>query len=126
MGRRHYALTLTAENDLREARAWSLNRWGSVLTAQYFADLHAGAEYIAANHHTLLQRDDLLQDTGLGIYPVREHYIVYVPVSKKRIVIVAFIRQGRDVPGILRKAGYRIRQELKEIRTLIDSGKLKF
>lgn len=126
MARKHYTLTLQAEENLRQAKSWSLSRWGKALTRQYFADLHEGAEYIAANYSSLGQRDELAETTGLCVYPVREHYIVYMPVAKKHIVIVAFIRQGRDVPAILLRNSYRILRELKEIRARMDSGDLEF
>ena len=112
--RKHYILTKTAERDFREAKAWSLKRWGAELTRQYFEDLHNGAEYIAQNHRSLRERDDLTGDTGLGVHPVREHYVVYTPMDTDEIIIVALIRQARDVPGILKTHSYKIRQELKE------------
>ncbi|MGS2724419.1 hypothetical protein ACVBEJ_11815 [Porticoccus sp. GXU_MW_L64] len=51
----------------------------------------------------------------LNLYPVREHYLVYVPVDGKGIVIVALIRQARDVPAILNANGFLIRRQLREI-----------
>ena len=35
---KHYRLTLTAEKDFQEAKAWSLSRWGEELTKKYFKD----------------------------------------------------------------------------------------
>ena len=113
--RKHYILTETAEQDLRDAKAWSLKRWGADLTRQYFEDLHKGAEYIAQNHRSLRERDDLTGDTGLCVHPVREHYVVYTPIDTDKIIIVALIRQTRDVPGILKTHSYKIRRELNEI-----------
>lgn len=52
---------------------------------------------------------------GLGIYAVREHYLIYVPFEDKKVIIVALIRQSRDVPAILQANGYIIRREFKEI-----------
>ncbi len=122
--RRHYILTSTAERDFKEARQWSLSRWEKDLTKQYFADLHEGAEWIAQNHKSLMGKDYLTGTTGLGIYAVREHYIVYVPVSDTYIVIVALIRQSRDVPAILNANGFIIRRELKEIFSKLSEGKI--
>lgn len=121
---KHYALTHLAESDLREARLWSLSRWGQKLTGEYFSDLHEAAELVATHHHTLNNREDLTGETGLCIHPVREHYLVYLPVSEQFIIIVAVIRQSRDVPQILGKAEFMIRRELTEIKNLISSGEL--
>ena len=56
-----------------------------------------------------------LGDTGLCVHPVREHYVIYAPMDTDEIIIVALIRQTRDVPGILKTHSYKIRQELNEI-----------
>ena len=112
---RHYTLTETAAEDFRAARAWSLVRWGKALTKQYFHDLHEGAEFVALNHRSLHDRNDLTGDTGLGIHAVREHFLVYVPMAENSIVVVALIRQVRDVPAILKKSAFRIRRELRDI-----------
>lgn len=55
-------------------------------------------------------------ESGLGLYPVREHYIVYAPIDTRSIAVVAFIRQGRDVPAILSKYAPMIKRELMETR----------
>ncbi len=121
---RHYTLTVLAAADLRAAKAWSNSRWGKILTQQYFADLHNAAEYIAQHHASLNEQERLTENVSLAIHPVREHYIIYVPVADDHIVIVAFIRQSRDVPAILQKAGYMIQRELKEIQHQLATGKL--
>ena len=110
-----YILTMTAERDFRQAKQWSLSRWGKELTNQYFKDLHDGAQRIAKESGSLAESEALTGTTSLGIYAIREHYIVYVPVSKNQIVIVSLIRQTRDVPTILKTNGYVFRRELKEI-----------
>ena len=117
----HYILTATAERDFREAKRWSLSRWGKELTEQYFTDLHESAEGIAKSHSIAMS----LQVAGtseLGIYPVREHYLVYVPIGKNTIVIVALIRQTRDVPAILKANGFQIQRQLKEIFDRLEQG----
>lgn len=124
MRRRSYVLTARAAADLREARAWSRARWGKELTNRYFEDLHAGAEFIAQNHASLRGRHDLAGGTALLLYPVREHFIVYEPLAPRFIVVVAVIRQGRDIPAILRKWAEPIRRELIEIRGRIESGEI--
>jgi plasmid stabilization system protein ParE len=105
-----YVLTIRAEADLREARAWSRARWGKELTNRYFEDLHEGAQHIAENHDSLRHRHDLAGGSALCLYPVREHYIVYEPLAERFIAIVAVIRQGRDVPAILQKCAPPIRR----------------
>ena len=123
--RRKYVLTVRAEADLREARAWSRARWGKELTNRYFEDLHEGAQYIAENHTSLRARHELAGGTALFLYPVREHYIVYEPLAEEFIAIVAVIRQRRDIPTILRKWAAPIRRELTEIRTKIERREIR-
>jgi plasmid stabilization system protein ParE len=118
----HYILTETAERDFREARRWSLSRWGPALTKQYFADLHAGADDTAKHYRSLAKKDHLTGTSGLGIRAVREHYIVYVPIGDRRIVIVALIRQTRDVPAILKANSFVIRRQLDEIADRLKRG----
>ena len=113
---KYYVLTETAVHDFREARIWSNKRWGQALTKQYFSDLHKGAEYIAQNNQNFPSRADLSGELDIGVYPVREHYMVYVPIKKDFVVIVALIRQTRDVPAILTANHYQIKRELKDIK----------
>lgn len=124
MRRPRYVLTARAAADLREARAWSLARWGKDLTAGYFDDLHKGAQFIAENQSALRRRLELSGGTSLLLHPVREHYIVYGPLAERFIAIVAVIRQGRDVPAILQKWSVPIRRELIEIRGKIERGEI--
>ena len=113
-GRGAYVLTETAANDFREARRWSKARWGEQATKSYFRRLHEGAEYIAGHQTAIANRDDLTGHTNLGIYPVGEHYLVYVPIDKARIAVVALIRQVRDVPAILQANHFQIQRALNE------------
>jgi plasmid stabilization system protein ParE len=123
--RKSYALTARAAADLTEARAWSRARWGKELTNRYFEDLHEGAQYIAENYASFRDRQDLAGGTALLLYPVREHYIVYEPLGPRFIVVVAVIRQGRDIPAILQKWAAPIRRELIEIRGQIERGEIR-
>lgn len=59
--------------------------------------------------------DQVSAAVELRIYPVREHYLVYVPIDSNRIAIVALIRQTRDVPEILNANSFMIQRQLKEI-----------
>ena len=113
---RNYVLTPTARRHLREAKAWSRSKWGDELTKQYFSDLEKAAQFIAKNYHKFTKRQELTGDSGLCLYPVREHYIVYEPLGEKRIAIAAFIRMGRDIPSLLTKNAYMIKRELTAIR----------
>lgn len=122
---KRYVLTLRAANDLREARAWSHARWGKSLTHRYFEDLHKGAQYVAENCHRLRARNELVGDTPLHVYPIREHYLVYEPLSSDVIAVVAVIRQGRDLSAILRKWAGSIRRELADVRSRIERGGIK-
>lgn len=115
MPKRSYILTKTAEFDFRSARDWSLKRWGKLITQQYFKDLHEGAEGIAKNHFALAESADLTNSEQLLVWPVREHYIIYFPFKNKQIIIVALIRQSRDVPSILGENRFIIERELKKI-----------
>jgi len=122
--KKHYILTRLAESDLYDAKTWSLSRWGSKLTQTYFSDLHEAAEHIAIRHHKLKNREDLTGHTGLSIHPVREHYLVYLPIAGQSIIIVAVIRQSRNVPQVLGKAEFMIQREVMEIRNRLKSGDL--
>ncbi len=124
MPRARYVLTARAAADLREARAWSRTRWGQELTDKYFDALHEGAQFIAENQGVLRQRHELSGGTGLRIYAVREHFIVYEPLVEGLVAVVAVIRQGRDVPAILQKWSAPIRRELIEIRARIARGEI--
>lgn len=122
--KKHYLLTLTAENDFRQTRKWSKKRWGAALTQKYFSDLHDGAEYIAKNYHPHPTDKKLTETYGIGVYPIREHYMVYFPIVQDLIVIVALIRQTCDVPAILKANHYLIQRELKEIKRTISNSEI--
>lgn len=125
MASKRYVLTLKAANDLREARAWSRARWGKSLTHRYFEDLHKGAQYVAENCHRLRARNELVGDSTLQVYAIREHYLVFEPLNSDLIAIVAVIRQGRDLPAILHKWAGSIRRELADVRSRIEGGEIK-
>jgi plasmid stabilization system protein ParE len=122
---RRYTLTETAERDFREARRWSRSHWSPELTQQYFAALHAGAEDTVKNYRSLAQKDHLTGTCELAIRAVREHYIVYVPIGIRSIVIVALIRQTRDVPVILKANSFVIERQLHEIADSLKRGAIR-
>jgi hypothetical protein len=77
---------------------------------------------MAKNYRTLARKDHLTGTSGLGIHAAREHYLVYVPIGKRNIVIVALARQTRDVPAILKANSFVIRRQLDEIAELLKRG----
>lgn len=125
MSTAQYFLTPGAVDDLREIGDWSLQRWGKEKTVQYLTELHKGLEYIATNFKTLENnkaRDDLSGGSGLLLYPINKHYVVFTPISNRAIGVAAVIRQGRDIPSILQKNGFEIRRDLQEIRERTERG----
>jgi plasmid stabilization system protein ParE len=115
MSHTQYLLTETAEADFRAARNWSRKRWGNAATKRYFEDLHHTANQIASSHLSLPNSSDLT-NSELLVWPVREHYIVYLPIPNQTIIIVALIRQSRDVPSILAANLFYIERELKQLK----------
>lgn len=98
---------------------------GQRVDQRYFEELHEGAQYIAENHASFRDRQELAGGNALLLYPVREHYIVYEPLGPRFIAIVAVIRQGRDIPAILQKWAAPIRRELIEIRGKIERREIR-
>lgn len=114
MAKKHYTLTLTAEDDFRKAKRWSSARWGNELAQQYFKDLHEATENIAQNQKSISHKAYLSRVEGLEIAVVREHYLVYVPIKKNHIIIIALLRQTQDVPTILEANSFIIQREVKD------------
>lgn len=102
-------------------KEWSMSRWGKVLTRQYFSNLHQTAEQLGQNQTSFTKITGLTDGTGLKVYPVREHYLVYVPLGSDFIAIVSLIRQTRDVPAIIEANDFAIRRELKKILEHLDN-----
>lgn len=111
-----YLLTPTARRHLREAKAWSLRRWGPKLTEAHFIELDEAAKRLAKDCKTFRSREELAGGTGLLLHPIREHCLVYEPLGKGQIAIVAVLRQTRDIPAILGKGQYLIGRELNALR----------
>ncbi len=118
-----YILTETAACDFREARRWSVARWGKKRTKSYFQQLHDGANYIATHQPAIAAKDDLIGNTDPGVYAVGEHYLVYVPMSDTQIIIVALIRQTRDVPAILKANSFQIRRQVTAALKILQAGR---
>ena len=107
-------MTETAVRDFRETRRWSKARLGDRTSRSYFEKLHNCTEYIAAHQIAITSRDELTGDTNLGVYPVGEHFLVYVPLDKTQIATAALIRQIRDVLALLPANRFQIQQALNE------------
>ena len=123
-----YILTPGAVDDIRDIGDWSLSRWGKEKTFEYLEELHAGLEYLGANYKTFEKsetRSNLSGGTGLSLYPVNQHYIVYLPIDEKTIAVAAVIRKGRDVAAILQKDSFAIRRSVEEIREQLAQGLIR-
>ncbi len=124
-----YLLTQSAAEDIRDLADWSLSRWGQDKTAAYLTELHQRLVYLSENLKTLQHNQtyaDLNGGTGLMLYPVQKHYVVFLPLGETSIAVVAVIRQGRDVPAILQKHAVAIRGELQEIQDKMAQGQIKY
>ncbi|MCY7297421.1 hypothetical protein [Alteromonas sp. a30] len=78
----------------------------------------------AQNHHSLPDHEELTGAYGIGVYPIREHYMVYFPIVQGMIIIVSLMRQTRDVPTVIKANNYLIQQELKAIVNKISRGEI--
>lgn len=110
-----YQLTQTAERDFRAAKYWSQKRWGKDLTKQYFQDVHDTVNNIAQNPERYARRGELATPNNVQVVGVREHYVVYVPIKENFIIVVAFMRQVRDIPTILETHAEHIQKEVQSI-----------
>jgi plasmid stabilization system protein ParE len=122
-----YFLTHSAAQDIRDLADWSLNRWGQEKTTHYLTELHEKLGYLSENLETFQRNQtyaDLNGGTGLLLYPVQKHYIVFLPLGEQSIAVAAVIRQGRDIPSILQKHAFAIREELQEIQNRIAQGRI--
>lgn len=112
---KHYLLTESAERDFVEARNWSLKRWGKQQTIRYFQKIEDVVVTVAAEELALPSSDELTGSVQLKVWPVGEHYLVYVPVRKGFVIVVSLIRQVRDVPEIISRNMFAINRELRKI-----------
>jgi plasmid stabilization system protein ParE len=108
---RNYFLSPTTISHLRDHKKWSLDKFGHATTKKYFQDLDKGFQYIADNYERFPKRSELTGESGLSIYPVREHYIVYVPM-KDDIHIADVLGQVQDIPNILNENAATFQREL--------------
>lgn len=110
---RHYFLSPTATTHLREHKRWSLEHFGHATTKRYFQDLDKGFQYIADNHERFQVRPELTRTTGVCIYPIRKHYIVFIPL-KNGVHIADVLGQAQDIPNILSESAAAFQQELAQ------------
>lgn len=68
----------------------------------------------------MAKREDLTGDSGLCIHPIREHYLIYLPVSPNHIIIVSVQRQSRDIPALLKQSAFILKREVEAIRTSLQ------
>ena len=84
-------------------------------TRQYFNDIVDVIESLAGRPHSYTYRDDLAANTGLKIYGVRAHYLIFSILPDDRIAIVAFEKKERDIFAILSRRSSEIRRELSHM-----------
>ena len=97
-----------------------MRRWGPKLTQAYFIELDEAARRLAKDFCIYRSREELAGGRGLLLHPVREHYLVFEPLGKSQIIIVAVLRQSRDIPAILSKGQHLIGRELNALRESLE------
>jgi plasmid stabilization system protein ParE len=107
-----YFLTQRSIDSLRDIRVYSIVKFGKPTTRRYFEDLTKGFAYLASTDVSAATRKDIVGDHCLQVYPIREHYAVYVTTSLG-VIILDVVLQSRDVPNFLNKNIALLRAELK-------------
>ncbi len=108
-----YFLTPSAIASLREQRKWSVEEFGRTTTKRYFQDLADCLELLAQNPARSARRPELKGLSGLMIYPLGSHYIIYAPV-KQCICVFGIVLQTRDVLPILNENAALFKRELAQ------------
>ena len=108
---RTYFLSPTSIGQLRHHKKWSLERFGPATTKKYFEDMDKDFQYIADHYERFPPRSELTGESGLSVYPVREHYVIYVPMSDG-IHIAAVLGQSQDIPNILNENAAVFQREI--------------
>ena len=70
-----------------------------------------GFQYIADNYERFPARAEFTGESGLSVYPVREHYVVYVPMDDG-VHIAAVLGRAQDIPNILTENILSFQREL--------------
>ena len=112
---RTYFLSPHAIGRLRNHKKWFLERFGHATTKQYFQDMDEGFQYIADNYERFPSRFELAGESGLSIYPVREHYVVFVPMGDG-IHIADILGQTQDIPNILSDNAAIFQREIAQLK----------
>jgi plasmid stabilization system protein ParE len=112
---RSYFLSPTAIKHLRAHKKWSLKQFGYEVTKKYFEDMDIGFQFIADNHKGFTTRSELTGDTGLCIYPVKKHFVIFVPLHDD-VHIVDILSQVQDIPNILSESTARFEREISQFR----------
>jgi plasmid stabilization system protein ParE len=110
---KHYLLTQTAANDFRRAKAWSLKRWGKENTTSYFQHIENIANELGKQ--TLLAKTDVLDVDNLSIWPIKEHYLVYIPLDNELIAIVGLFRQTQDLTSIIQNNSFAFKHQFAKL-----------
>lgn len=110
-----YFLSPTAISNLRDHKKWSLAKFGRAVTKKYFQDMDKGFQYIADSYKSFPIRPELTGESGLFIYPIGEHYVVYVPMNNN-IHIAAILRQTQDVPNIINERAAIFQREIAKYK----------
>lgn len=117
---RRYFLSSIAVSHLREHKRWSIARFGQAITKKYFEDLDKAFQYIADHYASLPARKELTGDSGLGIHPIREHFVIFLPL-RDGVHIVDVLRQSQDVPNIIRQSAAIFEREILQNSYLSSS-----
>ena len=74
-----------------------------------------GFQYIADNFQHLPSRLELTGESGLSLYPVQEHYVVFQRMSDG-VHIAAILGQAQDIPNILNENAATFQRELAQFK----------
>jgi plasmid stabilization system protein ParE len=111
---RPYFLSPTAIEHLRAHKKWSLKQFGHKTTKKYFQDMDKGFQYIADNYERFSSRPEITGETGLCVYPIREHFVIFVPFNNG-VHIADVLSQVQDIPNILSENAAVFQRELSQI-----------
>jgi plasmid stabilization system protein ParE len=94
-----YRLTLKAEDDLSEIKAYLVRQGGSRLARHVLGELRAAFRFLGGTPGAGHSREDLT-DAPVKFWTVFSYLIAYDP-AKRPIEIVRVMHGARDVPSLL-------------------------
>jgi antitoxin ParD1/3/4/toxin ParE1/3/4 len=97
-----YVLTTEAQEDLREIRAYLIDRGGVRIAGYVLSALVAAFRRLARTPNIGHPRRDLTQAEGVRFWPVFSYLVVYRRDSRP-LGIVGIIHGKRDVSAVLRE-----------------------